>query len=98
MEKIILLATLPLVFALGLILLPASNAQNLTNNASNAAGNGSASANQTASELGKIASEVRSDTLNETGEAAQKIGAGAAHIFGNISEEIKEGISGNNSK
>ena len=58
----------------------------------------SASANQTFSELGKIPSELREDELNETGEAAQKIGAGAANVASNISGEIKEGLSGNGSK
>jgi hypothetical protein len=98
MEKRNLLATIPLVFAVGLIFLPPSNAQNIIDNTSNTAGNMSALSNQTASELGKIPSEARNDTLNKTGETAQKIGAGAANILGNISEEIKEGISGNNSK
>ena len=65
---------------------------------SKAAANMSASANQTASELRKNASEVGSEILNKTGEAAQKIGAGAAGVFANLTGEIKEGISGNSSK
>lgn len=65
---------------------------------SKAAANMSASANQTASELAKNASEVGGEILNKTGEAAQKIGAGAAGVFANLTGEIKEGISGNSSK
>ena len=58
---------------------------------SQAAANMSASANQTASEVG-------GEILNKTGEAAQKIGAGAAGVFANLTGEIKEGLSGNSSK
>src|SRR5687767_8508895 len=65
---------------------------------SKAAANMNASANQTASELGKNASEVGGEILNKTGDAAQKIGAGAAGVFANLTGEIKEGISGNSSK
>jgi hypothetical protein len=63
-----------------------------------AVANMSASANQTTSELAKNASEVGSQILNKTGEAAQKIGAGAAGVFANLTGEIKEGLSGNSSK
>ena len=65
---------------------------------SKAAAKMSASANQTASELGKNASEVGAEILNKTGEAAKKVGIGAADVVSNISGEIKEGISGNSSK
>lgn len=65
---------------------------------SKAVANMSASANQTTSELGKNASEVGGKILNKTGEAAQKIGAGAAGVFANLTGEIKEGLSGNSSK
>jgi hypothetical protein len=65
---------------------------------SRAAANMSASANQTTSELGKNASEVGGEILNKTGEAAKKVGIGAADVLGNISGEIKEGLSGNSSK
>lgn len=58
----------------------------------------SASANQTASELAKNASDVGGEILNKTGEAAQKIGAGAAGVLANITGEIKEGLSGNSSR
>ena len=58
---------------------------------SRAAANMSASANQNASEVG-------GEILNKTGEAAQKIGAGAAGVFANLTGEIKEGLSGNSSK
>ena len=47
---------------------------------------------------GKNASEVGGEILNNTGEAVQKIGAGAAGVLGNITGEIKEGISGNSSR
>ena len=57
-----------------------------------------AMANQTTSELGKNASDVGGEILNKTGEAAQKIGAGAAGVFTNLTGEIKEGLSGNSSK
>jgi hypothetical protein len=63
-----------------------------------AVANMSASANQTTSELAKNASEVGSQILNKTGEAAQKIGAGAAGVFANLTGEIKEGLGGNSSK
>jgi hypothetical protein len=63
-----------------------------------AVANMSASANQTTSELAKNASEVGIQILNKTGEAAQKIGAGAAGVFANLTGEIKEGLSGNSSK
>ena len=56
------------------------------------------SANQTTSELAKNASEVGSLILNKTGETAQKIGAGAAGVLGNLTGEIKQGITGNSSK
>src|ERR1051325_4273197 len=58
----------------------------------------SGSANQTTSELAKNASEVGSQILNKTGEAAQKIGAGAAGVLANLTGEIKQGLSGNSSK
>ena len=58
---------------------------------SRAAANMSASANQNASDVG-------GEILNKTGEAAQKIGAGAAGVFANLTGEIKEGLSGNSSK
>jgi hypothetical protein len=58
---------------------------------SRAAANMSASANQNASEVG-------GEILNKSGEAAQKIGAGAAGVFANLTGEIKEGLSGNSSK
>ena len=63
-----------------------------------AAASMSASANQTTSELAKNASEVGGEILNKTGEAAQKIGAGAAGVFANLTGEIKQGLSGNSSK
>jgi hypothetical protein len=56
------------------------------------------SPNQTTSELAKNASEVGSLILNKTGETAQKIGAGAAGVFANLTGEIKQGLSGNNTK
>ena len=58
----------------------------------------SALTKQGTSELGKNASEVGGEILNKTGEAAQKIGAGAAGVLANLSGEIKEGITGNSSK
>jgi len=48
--------------------------------------------------MGKNVTEVGGDILNKTGEAAQKIGEGAAGVIGNVTEEIKEGISDNSSK
>jgi CHRD domain len=57
-----------------------------------------ASANQTASELGKNATEVGGEILNKTGDAAKKVGIGAADVLSNISGEIKEGLRGNSSK
>lgn len=51
----------------------------------------SASASQNASDVG-------GEILNKTGEAAQKIGAGAAGVLANLSGEIKQGLSGNSSK
>ena len=65
---------------------------------SKAAAKMSASANQTASGLGKNASEVGGDILNKTGEAAKKVGIGAADVLSNISGEIKQGLTGNSSK
>lgn len=58
----------------------------------------SALANKATSDLEKNASEVGGEILNKTGEAAQKIGAGAAGVLANLSGEIKEGITGNSSK
>jgi len=58
----------------------------------------SALANQATSERGKNASEVGGEILNKTGEAAEKIGAGAAGVLANLSGEIKEGLTGNSSK
>ena len=48
--------------------------------------------------MGKNVTEVGGDILNKTGEAAQKIGEGAAGVLGNLTGEIKQGISGNSSK
>lgn len=56
-----------------------------------------ASTNQTTSDLAKNASEVGGEILNKTGEAAQKIGVGAAEVFANITGEIKQGVTGNSS-
>jgi hypothetical protein len=72
--------------------LPNLNAQNATTNTTASMGT---SENQTFSVLGKIPGNVRNDTLNDTGEAAQKIGEGAVDIMSNITAEIKEGVSGN---
>ena len=58
---------------------------------SRAAADMSASASQNASEVG-------GEILNKTGEAVQKIGAGAAGVLANLTGEIKEGISGNSTK
>jgi hypothetical protein len=69
--------------------------------AAEAGQNASAALNKTGEsleEFGKNASEVGGEILNKTGEAAQKIGAGAAGVLGNLTGEIKEGLSGNNSK
>ncbi len=52
----------------------------------------------TLGEMGKNASDVGGDILNKTGETAKKIGEGAAGVLGNITGEIKQGISGNSSK
>jgi hypothetical protein len=49
-------------------------------------------------EVGKNASYVGGDILNKTGETAKKIGEGAAGVLGNLTGEIKQGISGNSSK
>jgi hypothetical protein len=49
-------------------------------------------------ETGKNASDVGGDILNKTGETAKKIGEGAAGVLGNLTGEIKQGISGNTSK
>jgi hypothetical protein len=48
--------------------------------------------------MGKNASEAGGEILNKTGETAKKIGEGAAGVLGNLTGEIKQGISGNNSK
>jgi hypothetical protein len=48
--------------------------------------------------MGKNASDVGGNLLNKTGETAKKIGEGAAGVLGNLTGEIKQGISGNNSK
>ena len=86
-----------------------TNASNAAGNMTSAVNRTAAEAGQNASvaanktgealqEFGKNASEVGGEILNKTGEAAQKIGAGAAGVLGNLTGEIKEGISGNNSK
>jgi len=56
-----------------------------------------AAANMTAS-ASQNATDVGAAILNKTGEAAQKIGAGAAGVFANLTGEIKEGLRGNSSK
>jgi gas vesicle protein len=48
----------------------------------------------TLNQLGQNMSDVGSEILNETEEAAKKVGIGAADVLSNISGEIKEGISG----
>lgn len=39
-------------------------------------------------------SNVGTEILNKTEEAARKVGIGAADVISNISGEIKEGING----
>jgi len=45
-------------------------------------------------ELGQNMSNVGTGLLNQTEEAAKKVGNGAADVLSNISGEIKEGING----
>ena len=45
--------------------------------------------------MGVNATEIAGNILHKTGEAAQKIGEGATGVLGNITEEIKVGVSGN---
>jgi Sec-independent protein translocase protein TatA len=46
------------------------------------------------SELGQNMSTVGTEILNNTEEAAKKVGTGVADVLSNISGEIKEGING----
>ncbi len=48
--------------------------------------------------MSEVGSEIGSGILNETEKTAKKVGIGAADVLSNISGEIKEGVSGNNSK
>jgi hypothetical protein len=50
--------------------------------------------NATAGELGKNVTDAGKTALNKTGEVLQGVGSGAASVLGNITGEIKEGISG----
>jgi outer membrane receptor protein involved in Fe transport len=50
---------------------------------------------ETLEEVEKNVSVVGKEVLNKTGEAAQKIGAGAASVFSNLTGEIKQGINNN---
>ena len=71
------------------------SAQNATTNASNDIGNMTAAnrpAQNASAELNKTG-EALGEFGNKTGEAAQKIGAGAAGVFSNLTGEIKEGLS-----
>jgi hypothetical protein len=52
------------------------------------------SANATMSEHGKNVTDAGKTLLNKTGEVLQGVGSGAASVLGNITGEIKEGISG----
>jgi hypothetical protein len=52
------------------------------------------SANATLSEIGKNVTDAGKTALNKTGEVLQGVGSGAASVLGNITGEIKEGISG----
>jgi len=68
--------------------------------ASEAGENASAAVNKTGETLGAVGknvTEAGENILNKTGEAAQKISAGAAGVFSNLTGEIKQGISGNTS-
>ncbi|MFN2434934.1 MAG: hypothetical protein ABR515_06135 [Nitrososphaeraceae archaeon] len=50
--------------------------------------------NQLGQNFSDVGSEIGSDILNETGKTAKKVGVGATDVLGNISGEIKEGITG----
>ena len=52
------------------------------------------SANATMSEVGKNVKDAGKTVLNKTAEVAKGVGSGAASVLGNITGEIKEGISG----
>jgi hypothetical protein len=63
--------------------------------------NASSAFNKSGISLGEVeenTTEVGGDILNKTGETAKKIGEGAAGVLGNLTGEIKQGISGNSSK
>jgi predicted PurR-regulated permease PerM len=66
----------------------------LGQNASTALNKTGESANATMSELGKNVTDAGKTALNKTGEVLQGVGSGAASVLGNITGEIKEGISG----
>jgi ElaB/YqjD/DUF883 family membrane-anchored ribosome-binding protein len=51
------------------------------------------SANATMSEVGKNVTDAGKTVLNKTAEVAKGVGSGAASVLGNITGEIKEGIS-----
>jgi hypothetical protein len=48
--------------------------------------------------MGKNVTEAGKSLLNKTEEAAKKIGEGAAGVLGNLTGEIKQGLSGNKSQ
>lgn len=50
--------------------------------------------NQLGQNLSDVGSEIGSEILNETERTAKKVGIGAADVLGNITGEIKEGITG----
>lgn len=50
--------------------------------------------NQLGENMSDVGSEIGSNILNETERTAKKVGVGAADVLGNISGEIKEGITG----
>lgn len=69
--------------------------------ASELAQNTSSALNKTGESLqgmGKNVTEAGKSLLNKTEEAAKKIGEGAAGALGNLTGEIKQGLSGNRSQ
>ena len=66
----------------------------LEKNASSTLNKTRESVNATISELGENVTDAGKTALNKTGEVLKGVGSGAASVLGNITGEIKEGISG----
>lgn len=74
------------------------NASSVLNNAGDKVGSALGELKQNmstvGSELGQNMITVGTEILNNTEEAAKKVGTGVADVLSNISGEIKEGING----